>query len=210
MAKINFPTTTTTTIPCNPSYISVTLKKDQTFILPPGGKIISVTNKDNVESDCIDLAILEELKCYEIVITAVDDDNSTPYSNDRWSDFIIEGFLIKGVFYPVPELNCSREGIFYYDQIINYINNPNSPLNGIIINPSQEIVVDDNANQGAQSALCFQTLPSLANDMYIKTRTNLDEGGTTANAYYKAVPFRTISGTGDWGKFNKLGGCSCS
>lgn len=56
------PTTPTTTLapPCVPVYKSVTLKKDEKFILPSGAVIIGATDPTAIQSDCATIKLSAE------------------------------------------------------------------------------------------------------------------------------------------------------
>lgn len=196
-----FPTTTTTT--CREKFTSVTLAEGEQFVLPPGATLVSTTDVGALTHDgCLDTSQLEELVCYEIAIMSADIEiNGSPFANNDGSDYIIQSFVINGTEYPVNALNSRNDdyGYFELNYLINDIQNPTFGLNGMLIEPCWGWVCDDNANQGCQSILVFKAIPSIAKEMYIKTYTNIDDGGGSGVLYWKAQPFGTVAATPGFG-----------
>lgn len=205
--------TTTTTKACNPSFVSLTLKAGEKFVLPSGAKIISSTaGAAALESDCADINV-EVPECYLFAWGGAWDPSSATnmWTNDRtyW-----KGITISGTFYPSPDLDiiANNRGGARTDLVINWINshpvlrNLLTCLGGNTTSDTGPGSFDGNG-RGGFGTLCFKTIPSIANSMFGHIFTGAEAGanggGGPVNALlqpYKASSFNHPRG---------VCGCTC-
>jgi hypothetical protein len=168
-AGVVIPTTTTTT--CIPNYVSITLQQGNSFVLPPGATLVAVSDKDNVQSDCIDLNTLEEYSCYIFYYNVRDEDDGTPEDPQEVVETL--GVVIDGLFYEfnTPIVDNGEGGSTTSTILLNGFNNglASVSLDSVIINTTVTTITNDNSNA---RFFCFKTLPSIASKMQIKIKDN--------------------------------------
>jgi hypothetical protein len=165
-AGVVIPTTTTTT--CIPNYVSITLQQGNSFVLPPGATLVGVSDKDNVQSDCVDLDALEEFGCYLFYYNVVDVeiDPGLEYPQEQVK---IVGLAIDGVFYEfnTPVVDNGDGGLTTPTTLLTEFNAGLASISfsSVIINTTVGSSSPDNANC---RVFCFQTIPSIASKMQVK------------------------------------------
>jgi len=168
-AGVILPTTTTTT--CVPFYQSITLQQGNSFVLPPGATLVAVSDKDNVQSDCVDLNALEQYSCYIFYYNVVDQDGPSPEDPQEVVETL--GVVIDGLFYEfnTPIVDNGEGGSTTSTILLNGFNNglASVSLDSVIINVTVTTITNDNSNA---RFFCFQTIPSIASKMQIKIKDN--------------------------------------
>lgn len=180
-------------------YKTYTLQPNEQFTLPPGSELIGSTSVANLESTCT-IPTLEDIACYELYIAGANDNNSEsqPFENDSSSDWKILSISAGGQTYELPTpLNCDQDGRFFLQTLIDFIAITPS-LSGIFLEPNWNTAVD--GTRGGISGLCFKSLASVAQTIYLTLSTNFVSVGSTTYRVY-ANTFGTYTG---------IGQCTCT
>lgn len=189
---------------CN--YGSVTLAAGQQFTLPPGSTIISASDPNAITSTC-PIPTLEVPQCYIIGLimhhNEGDGDPIDPWTNDRTR---IDGISVGGTFYDFGFGNgqgIGDGGDVFLGDAKNYIQN-NASLNGLIRCIGVQDGANGNRNTGGVGTICFRTIPSVAETMYIQVTTGQEHD--TANNFKAYFPARPIA---SWALENGKCACGC-
>jgi hypothetical protein len=178
-ASVGVPTPTTSTTTCVPTYVSITLNAGNSFVLPPGATLVAATDKDLLQTDCVDLDGLEELTCYLFYYNVQSNDNTLEDPNETVQ---ILGIVIDGVFYEFTTsvtdegLDGATTNFTLFSQYTAGLESVS--LNGLISN----ITVFTQNNQNVSTRVfCFKTVPSIAKKMQVKI---YDATIQVVNPYY--------------------------
>jgi hypothetical protein len=194
---------------------AVTLAPNEPFNLPAGAEIISVTDINSLKSTCPIPNNLEELECYIIPIIAVPDrgnDNTYPYAgNENLNEGIyrINGMVVTGQNYPL-NIAANEDGVFVLTQLASYIQS-NASLSSLLLNVDVQTAWDDRLDpNGGVATICFRTVPSVAQDMFLSLGTSLvGVGVPEPDTYIRLYPIRRADYISNNGGNTPAGTCGC-
>ena len=169
-------TSTTTTTTLKPCIInSVTLQAGESFVLPPGAQVISVTNQTALTSvdNCLDLTQVETPVCYcfQIISTESSGVPSMVYNEDN---VYIKALYLSNTDqeYAMTELGGSPAGGWgnIYAGIISSLEgavNIGATISGACVTQDS----DGSGPAGNVITVCFKTVPSIGNYLFLKLET---------------------------------------
>lgn len=214
--------TTTAIPPCVPSYIGITLKAGEKFILPAGATIVSstagasaLTSKD----DCADLTKVEVPECYLVAWGGnYNLNNATQiWTNDNT---VFTGITMGGTFFGSGNIGIlNDQGGGDPGGMVNWINNHPTFKNIIqCIGTGSSSDLPPASFFGGQArggigTLCFKTVPSIADSLYFHVFTEgaggsgnlFQSGGGSGPVSVLIKPIKAANFTGANGKC----GCAC-
>ena len=201
-AGVVLPTTSTTT--CVPTYLSITLNKGNSFVLPPGATLVAVSDRTKVTSDCVDVNGLEQFGCYKFTVSGACSDTpggSTITENWEANNTNITAFYISGVRYPTTSvdlafnntnIDCPNDT----DLTTNFETAlTETSLSGLIELTSVDADIAKcncaglgNNNRGWTVDIFFKTTPSIANALFMELTTTPLGQSTTGNTTVLTKP----------------------
>ena len=167
-----------------PTYKSITLAAGESYILPAGATVLSVSNSNIYlsENGCAPLDNVETLACYCFQIVCTEEAGSTTpvFKEDNVA---ITGLYLSSsnTSYNFTVSNPSSiQNIYYYgaDAIKS-----TTTLGPLIFNACTVYDKDYQRDRGQVVTICFKTLPSIGDYLFLKAQTqaNLNPDFT---AYY--------------------------
>ena len=161
---------------------SLTLKPGEPFVLPPGAIIIGASDANDITSTCVDLNNLEALACYCFQILFTEESGSTtPVFKDN--NVAVQGLFMTdtNTLYPfsstltgISSINTNIENSLYTTPSIG----------GIIKNVCITYDNDSSGDTGQVLTICFKTLPSIGNNLFLKTSTGALLSPNFTGVYY--------------------------
>ncbi len=187
-AGVVIPTTTTTT--CIPTYQSISLQQGNSFILPPGATIVSVSDITKIQSDCADLTNLEQPECYAFSFSGVEDTEAET-ENWEYTNFKFDGILIGDTFYPLTVVDDPPSN---GAAIISTIN---AAFPGLFTCWNFGTHNEGSYSGGWTTIFSFKTIPSIANQLFFRAFTvpTWQSGIGNKYIYSKAVPNASMGGS---------------
>lgn len=173
-------------------YQSITLQAGETFILPPGAEVVSVTDVTNItsENDCLDLTNVEEVECYGVIFG---DSNESGPSQPIvvYSTVNIYGFRIDDVDYPFTTSFTANSST---TAIVSAFNS--TVFGPLITGVATELVSD--SNRGNVKYIAFKCIPSITNDMYLYGigQGVYDNQSAQVPVSFKVVPYNDFINSG--------------
>jgi len=165
---------------------SITLAVGENFTLPPGASIISVSDVASIQSDCLDISSLEGRACYcfQILFTEERGDTTPVYKNNNVD---VHGLYIASTkqFYP---FTSSLAGI---GSILANISTsiPTTPSLGSMFTNICVNYDEGARDRGQVVNVCFEILPSIGDDLFMKTSTSAFLDPDFESYYYlPAIP----------------------
>lgn len=199
--------TTTTTKACDPSYVSLTLKAGEKFVLPSGATIISSTaGAAALESDCADINV-EVPECYLFAWGGANNlnDATSMWSSDRTT---FRGITLANTFYPHPSPPniLNGDGGILASPVRDWIQNHPVLKNLLSCFGSASSSDGGNKRRGGVGSLCFKTIPSIGNTLFMHVQTGAEAsdsgGGGPVNVLIQAQTKGSYPGP--------RGVCNCS
>jgi hypothetical protein len=149
-----------------PTYKSVTLAPSESYILPAGATILSVSNSAIYlsENGCAPLDNVEPLTCYGFIL-AVRSDNrpnrSQPYDMDE--DTRYDGVYLNGVFYPFGSgpLTWGGSGPTIYDAFSSL------PFSSVLLGVTASAASDGFRNS-TKNYIIFKTFASIGDNLELR------------------------------------------
>lgn len=187
------PTTSTTT--CVPTYVSVTINAGNSFVIPPGGSLVAVSDTNLVQSDCVDVNALEQKQCYKFKVSGACNDNRgiTDPETENWEPFntSITAFYIGSTKYsvtsvaPTDPLNFGLSNDICPDSSILWTNFQTALTETSLLGLIEPISYENAAgncncdpenpgpddSRGWTIAFIIKTIPSVANTLMMELRT---------------------------------------
>jgi len=196
-----------------PTYKSVTLAAGESYILPPGATIISLSNPDiySSENNCAPKDNVETLGCYSIQIQ----ESVSNGGDAAYNDIIVTGVKIGETFYsfssPINFSNCN--GCIPTTTISDFKNRLTQVgLGDLFFDWSGYADVIPNSGDAAMvTMLCFKTVPSVGSILSFTAYGHQD--GTAPNVpiiipvLLSSVMLTQYLGGGGYDDF--VNACSC-
>ena len=175
-------------------YQSITLQPGETFTLPPGAEVVSVTDVTNIisENNCLDLTNVEEVECYGVIFG---DSNPGGSETPVYNTVDIYGLRVDNIDYPfVGTIDANSSATAIKSAIDTTIFGP------LITNITIQLV--DSPDRGNVLYVAFQSIPSITSDMYFyglgTGEISGDSPGTSASVpvSFKVVPYNDFINSG--------------
>lgn len=170
-------------------YKAVKLKQNEQFTLPPGAELVAADRVEDLDSTCT-LPELEDMACYELVISGAETDGSPSEPYDIAGGFFLEGLYVAGGLH-VMSVSVNTHGIFDLSMVVPIIQDKFPMLQDIIFTFGR----DSGGDRGGTSSLCFKTIPSVAADTFLVAATSYPAGGGSTSFRVYAQPRGTYDGT---------------
>jgi hypothetical protein len=162
------------------TYHTVTLNKDEVFILPPNTEVVGATNPAALSSPdgCYDVATIEPTYRYRVQYEIeVDNDNGT----DAWENAQFLGMRVGGT--NAPYISANFDANYNQTGIINFLQSNHYPAT----NYGQ--YVNSGWHGMRQLIIEFDTIPSIANNtiLYFSSRYN---DGVLTGTNMEIIPYK--------------------
>lgn len=169
---------------------SVKLQAGESFTLPPGAQLIASTDIASITSTC-EIPDLEALECYSFNIITNDTDTGDTHPWDE-DEIEIYGVLVDGVEYLFP--GGPVNNAFDAEVILSppFIEYPNigdlaaalKNVHGLFMGNISHTRCEVSEDRSMKNSICFQTIPSLAKNLFLIILPQWGGGFM----YAKAVP----------------------
>jgi hypothetical protein len=178
---------------------SVKLLSGESFILPPGAKLIGATNPSllTAKDDCISTENLEELQCYVCPIPiAAEEGDKTQYWEAVNQTPKLVGYTLNDTYtaFSTGPFPANDPGTFGGSQTAILAEMLNIP--GII---SADWFLNADWDRGSLNYFLINTVPSVANNLELVVSVSIPatfSGTTTAKGYFKFIPYSTMVSEG--------------
>lgn len=156
-----------------PVYKSITLSPGESYILPAGATVLSVSNSAIYlsENGCAPLDNVEPLRCYAILIGGTDQVGNETHTWSQKASKIIS-IEISGISYTL-NIPMDANGSFYMGDLKTFIENTPA-ISGLFFNMVNGSNYG-NGGRGGEGHLVFKTVPSVAESIVVTT-SNAFEG----------------------------------
>ena len=153
-------------------YRSIALAAGESFVLPPGAELIGATDSTQLssENDCANLDNVEtpECYCFQIVCTEEGGGTTPVFKEDNVS---ITGLYVASTntSYPFTIANPTTiQSIYYTGEAALQ---STQTIGGLITNTCKAYDSDSSGDRGQVVTLCFKTLPSIGDYLFLKAQT---------------------------------------
>jgi hypothetical protein len=160
------------------AYKSVVLAPGESYILPPGATVLSVSKSSiyTSENNCAPLTNVEPLGCYAVILGEAKTDSPQPIM----SQVVITGLRLDNVLYPITQFSLGA--------LVGTIRTSidTSPF-GSSLTDLQVSNIGDVFTNGTVAYIVFKTISSIANDLYF-VGTGLEHVRTTSGGTTPRIP----------------------